>query len=37
MDVANRYLGDDRASRWIHHFNVEKIVWAYRLMRLIGK
>jgi len=35
--VAERYLGNDRASRWIHKFNVEKIVWAYRLMRLIGK
>lgn len=31
--VACRYLGDDGLSRIIHRFNVEKIVWAYRLMR----
>jgi glycosyltransferase involved in cell wall biosynthesis len=31
--VACRYLGDDRVSRCIHRFNVEKIVWAYRVMR----
>jgi glycosyltransferase involved in cell wall biosynthesis len=37
MRVADRYVGDDRASRWIHRFNVEKIVWAYRVMRLMGK
>jgi glycosyltransferase involved in cell wall biosynthesis len=34
--VACRYVGADRASRWVHRFNVEKIVWAYRVMRLIG-
>jgi glycosyltransferase involved in cell wall biosynthesis len=34
--VARRYLGDDRMSRFIHRFNVEKIVWAYRVMRLLG-
>lgn len=34
--VARRYFGDDRASRLIHRFNVEKIVWAYRLMRLFN-
>jgi hypothetical protein len=33
--VARRYFGDDRASRLIHRFNVEKIVWAYRVMRLL--
>jgi glycosyltransferase involved in cell wall biosynthesis len=32
--VACRYFGSDRMSRWAHRFNVEKIVWAYRLMRL---
>ncbi len=37
MRVADRYCGDDRRSRWIHRFNVEKIVWAYRLMRLLEK
>jgi glycosyltransferase involved in cell wall biosynthesis len=34
--VACRYVGDDRASRWVHRFNVEKIVWAYRVMRVVG-
>lgn len=33
--VAKRYLGDDRMSRLVHRFNVEKIVWAYRVMRLL--
>lgn len=37
LRVADRYFGDDRRSRWIHRFNVEKIVWAYRLMRLLEK
>ena len=34
--VACRYFGRDRLSRWVHRFNVEKIVWAYRVMRVIG-
>ena len=34
--VACRYAADDRASRWVHRFNVEKIVWAYRVMRALG-
>ena len=34
--VACRYLGADRVSRAVHRFNVEKIVWAYRVMRLLG-
>lgn len=34
--VACRYAGDDRISRWAHRINVEKIVWAYRVMRMIG-
>jgi glycosyltransferase involved in cell wall biosynthesis len=34
--VACRYVGNDRVSRWVQRFNVEKIVWAYRLMRLVG-
>jgi glycosyltransferase involved in cell wall biosynthesis len=34
--VAARYFGADRASRWVHRFNVEKIVWAYRVMRAVG-
>ena len=34
--VACRYVGDDRVSKWAHRFNVEKIVWAYRAMRLVG-
>jgi glycosyltransferase involved in cell wall biosynthesis len=34
--VAKRYIGDDRTSRLVHRFNVEKIVWAYRVMRVLG-
>lgn len=34
--VACRYVGSDRMSRWVHRFNVEKIVWAYRVMRMVG-
>jgi glycosyltransferase involved in cell wall biosynthesis len=34
--VASRYFGGDRVSRAVHRFNVEKIVWAYRVMRLLG-
>jgi glycosyltransferase involved in cell wall biosynthesis len=34
--VAGRYFGADRTSRWVHRFNVEKIVWAYRVMRAVG-
>jgi glycosyltransferase involved in cell wall biosynthesis len=34
--VACRYLDDDRMSRLVHRLNVEKIVWAYRVMRVLG-
>jgi glycosyltransferase involved in cell wall biosynthesis len=34
--VASRYFGNDRMSKWVHRFNVEKIVWAYRVMRVVG-
>jgi glycosyltransferase involved in cell wall biosynthesis len=34
--VASRYWGADYLSRCVHRFNVEKIVWGYRAMRLIG-
>lgn len=34
--VALRYLGNDRLGRLIHRLNVEKIVWAYQLLRLLG-
>jgi glycosyltransferase involved in cell wall biosynthesis len=37
MLVARRYLGDDYLGTISHRLNVEKIVWAYRLMRLVGK
>ncbi len=30
--VAQRYLNGDTPSRIVHRFNVEKIVWAYRVM-----
>jgi hypothetical protein len=35
--VACRYVGHDRISKVVHRFNVEKIVWAYRFLRLLGK
>lgn len=35
--VATRYFDGDRASRLMHRLNVEKIVWAYRLLRLIRR
>ena len=34
--VACRYFQGDRMSQWIHRANVEKIVTAYRLMRILG-
>jgi glycosyltransferase involved in cell wall biosynthesis len=34
--AARRYFGGDRMSRVVHRLNVEKIVWAYRVMRLLG-
>ncbi|QOV87357.1 glycosyltransferase family 2 protein [Humisphaera borealis] len=36
-EVARRHACGDRRSLVIHRLNVEKIVWAYRVMRLIGK
>ena len=36
-DVACRYFGGDRVSRIAHRVNVEKIVWAYRVMRWLGR
>ncbi|HEX4125439.1 MAG TPA: glycosyltransferase family 2 protein [Tepidisphaeraceae bacterium] len=35
--VASRYFGADRWSRVVHICNVEKIVWSYRLLRLMKK
>jgi len=35
--VAIRYFGGDSTSRAVHRFNVEKIVWSYRLLRLLGR
>jgi glycosyltransferase involved in cell wall biosynthesis len=35
--VALRYFNGDRASQLAHRFHAEKIVWAYRLMRLLGR
>jgi hypothetical protein len=34
--VACRYFDGDRASKFAHRMHVEKIVWAYRTMRLLG-
>ena len=35
-EVACRYLDDDWVSRWNHRLKVERVVWAYRVMRLLG-
>ncbi len=35
--VAARHAGADRFSLLLHRLNVEKIVWAYRLMGLLGR
>jgi glycosyltransferase involved in cell wall biosynthesis len=35
--VASRYFDGDSMSRMVHLFNVEKIVWSYRLLRLMKK
>jgi glycosyltransferase involved in cell wall biosynthesis len=35
--VAARFFNGDLRSRLAHRFHVEKIVWAYRLMRLLGR
>ncbi len=35
--VAARHAAGDRASLLVHRFNVEKIVWAYRLMQVAGR
>lgn len=34
--VARRYFEGDWVSRAVHRFNVEKVVWAYRVMRVLG-
>lgn len=34
--VASRYFAGDKSSQLIHRLNVEKIVWAYRVMRWLG-
>jgi glycosyltransferase involved in cell wall biosynthesis len=36
-EVARRYLDGDWVSRIAHRVNVEKIVWAYRAMRWVGR
>jgi glycosyltransferase involved in cell wall biosynthesis len=35
--VACRHAAGDRVSRLVHRLNVEKIVWAYRAMRLVRR
>ena len=36
-EVARRHADGDQASLIAHRLNVEKIVWAYRAMRLLGR
>lgn len=35
--VASRYFDGDKASQIAHRMNVEKIVWAYRVLRWLGR
>lgn len=35
--VAARHAAGDRVSLGIHRFNVEKIVWAYRVLQRLGR
>ncbi len=35
--VAARHAGTDRMGLTLHRLNAEKIVWAYRLIRLLGR
>ena len=35
--VARRHAAGDRASLLVHRLNVEKIVWAYRLLQCVGR
>jgi len=35
--VACKHPQADRAGRLAHRFNVEKIVWSYRLLKLLGR
>jgi glycosyltransferase involved in cell wall biosynthesis len=35
--VARRYVAGDRVSQAVHRFNVEKIVWAYRVLQLLRR
>jgi GT2 family glycosyltransferase len=35
--VACRYFGRDRLSQFLHRLNVEKIVWGYCTLRLLGR
>lgn len=37
FEVARRYANGDRLSLMAHRFNVEKIVWGYRVLRLLGR
>ena len=34
--VAKRYFAGDHLSQIMHRLHVEKIVWSYRLMRMVG-
>jgi glycosyltransferase involved in cell wall biosynthesis len=35
--VAQRYFNGDTSSQWAHRLHLEKIVWSYRVMRLLGR
>ncbi|HUB27509.1 MAG TPA: glycosyltransferase family 2 protein [Tepidisphaeraceae bacterium] len=35
--VACRHVAGDTISRWVHRLNVEKVVWGYRALRVVGQ
>ena len=35
--VARRHAADDRVGLLVHRLNVEKIVWAYRVLQVLGR
>jgi hypothetical protein len=35
--VARRYFINEFGDRFLHRLNVEKIIWGYRALRLMGR
>jgi len=36
-EVACRYMGERKWTKWMHKLTVERTVWAYRVMRMVGR